>query len=60
VDRSSKRVPTYKEVVKDEADFDHATDDKPAPNGQVVEDDEEFDDVVDNFESSYNFRFEEP
>jgi protein KRI1 len=29
-------------------------------NGGPLEDDEEFDDVAERFESSYNFRFEEP
>jgi len=29
-------------------------------NGEFLEDDEEFDEVAERFESSYNFRFEEP
>jgi protein KRI1 len=29
-------------------------------NGGLLEDDEEFDEVAERFESSYNFRFEEP
>jgi protein KRI1 len=60
IDRSSGRVPTYKEVVSTSAvsNEDEKSDDDQAPAGD--EEDEDFEDVVDHFESSYNFRFEEP
>lgn len=35
-------------------------DDGPDANGELLEDDDEFDEVAERFESSYNFRFEEP
>ena len=63
VDRSSKRVPTYKEITRDDSpehveDEDQNGDNNGQDDGLFDEDD--FDDVVDAFESSYNFRFEEP
>ncbi|KAJ6590018.1 KRI1-like family C-terminal-domain-containing protein [Mycena vulgaris] len=69
IDRSSKRVPTYGEVTsqskkgKAKAQPDDADDaDDSGSEGGPEDDDEEeevFDDIVDRFESSYNFRFEE-
>lgn len=65
IDRSSKRVPTYGEVTsqsrKGKAKADD-TDESASERGPGEDDDEEeevFDDIVDRFESSYNFRFEE-
>ncbi|KAJ7647801.1 KRI1-like family C-terminal-domain-containing protein [Roridomyces roridus] len=73
IDRSSKRVPTYGEVTsqskskkgKSKAEpMEDEDADSEAGAGAVGDDetDEEevFDDIVDRFESSYNFRFEEP
>ncbi|KAH9961622.1 KRI1-like family-domain-containing protein [Russula compacta] len=57
IDRSARRIPTYKEITVGATlpeDKDHAE----TPSG--VEDDDEFDEVAERFESSYNFRFEEP
>ncbi|KAH8996823.1 Krr1-domain-containing protein, partial [Lactarius akahatsu] len=68
VDRSARRLPTYKEitaqassskdpgpsVVHTGAEVDVGNDDL------LEEDDDEFDEVAEHFESSYNFRFEEP
>ncbi|KAJ6593337.1 KRI1-like family C-terminal-domain-containing protein [Mycena capillaripes] len=68
IDRSSKRVPTYREVTsqskKGKAKAQPADDTEDSGSEGDVgedEDDEEevFDDIVDRFESSYNFRFEE-
>ncbi|KAJ7125265.1 KRI1-like family C-terminal-domain-containing protein [Mycena epipterygia] len=68
IDRSSKRVPTYGEVTsqskkgKTKAQPTDDADDSDSEGGADEEDDDEeevFDDIVDRFESSYNFRFEE-
>ncbi|TRM68953.1 hypothetical protein BD626DRAFT_562773 [Schizophyllum amplum] len=75
MDRESKRIPTYKEVTSTKKDRkgkqradpessseDDASDDEdaPKPTEDPEIDEDEFDDIVDRFESSYNFRFEEP
>ncbi|KAJ7270108.1 hypothetical protein B0H12DRAFT_1216172 [Mycena haematopus] len=67
IDRSSKRVPTYGEVTsqkkeKAKAKAQPADDREDADAGEGEDDTDEeevFDDIVDRFESSYNFRFEE-
>ena len=69
IDRSQKRLPTYNEITFSGKGKERAADDSDANEegndgdgqdyAQTVDEDE-FDDVVDNFESSYNFRFEEP
>jgi protein KRI1 len=63
IDRSAGRVPTYKEVTKGVKI--KAANDEPHTGAEDDADanpelDDEFEDVVDHFESSYNFRFEEP
>jgi protein KRI1 len=69
VDRSARRLPTYKEITapastsKDpgpSAAHTGADADAGAHNDLLEEDDDEFDEVAEHFESSYNFRFEEP
>lgn len=77
IDRSTKRLPTYKEVTgsskskgkgRARADMDDSADEEgqnhvsgsEAGSGQDLEEDVEFEEVADLFESSYNFRFEEP
>jgi protein KRI1 len=68
IDRSSKRVPTYGEVTsqskKGKAKAQPTNDAEDSgfegDAGEDSDDEEEvFDDIVDRFESSYNFRFEE-
>ena len=68
IDRSAKRLPTYQEITGsskkgkaraengDEPQSDSEADDE---GGAGDLDDEEFEEVADRFESSYNFRFEE-
>ncbi|KAI6046421.1 KRI1-like family-domain-containing protein [Pisolithus marmoratus] len=64
IDRTNRRIPTYAEIVDSS---------KPSTStlgvgsgagdkaqGPTFSDEESFDDLVDAFESSYNFRFEEP
>lgn len=76
IDRSAKRLPTYKEITEskgkkdkgkaradtpmdvDEEQRSESEADDEGANEEIDED--EFDEVADRFESSYNFRFEEP
>ncbi|KAH0829126.1 KRI1-like family C-terminal-domain-containing protein [Lanmaoa asiatica] len=76
IDQSNRRVPTYNEIVessskrrsaKSQADpdsidgVDHNSDDEQvAAKGAILSDEDSFDDLADAFETSYNFRFEEP
>lgn len=62
IDKSTRRVPTYGEVTsghKSGDNDDHVKAEKTGVDGELV-DDEDFEEVVDRFESSYNHRFEEP
>jgi protein KRI1 len=68
IDRSARRIPTYKDITVGTTSVKDP--DPPATpsgadvgadaNGELLEDDEDFDEVAERFESSYNFRFEEP
>ncbi|CAE6474455.1 unnamed protein product [Rhizoctonia solani] len=68
IDKSENRAPTYKEIVgvgskakaKDEAKLEDEQQDEVADLGNALIDEDEFDEVADHFESTYNFRFEEP
>ncbi|KAF7969961.1 hypothetical protein HWV62_25512 [Athelia sp. TMB] len=69
IDRSANRVPTYKDIVGPSSSKpkESLNGDDDAPSGRVdivghkaLSDDEDFDEVADRFETSYNFRFEEP
>lgn len=68
IDRSARRIPTYKDItVGASSSKDPGPSVTPSgadvgadANGGLLEDDEEFDEVAEHFESSYNFRYEEP
>ncbi|KZO90589.1 Krr1-domain-containing protein [Calocera viscosa TUFC12733] len=59
VDQSQLRNPTFEEVATHphgEPSGSHSVE----RNEELAEDDSDFEDITDKFESSYNFRFEEP
>jgi len=60
IDRTTKRIPTYKEVTHAEDADKEEDEQKPRVDEEMLEDDEEFEEIAETFETSYNFRFEEP
>lgn len=76
MDRAARRRPAYDEIpapepqrkkshekavnVSEQGQGDPREVDVPEGELEMVEEEEEFDDLNDRFESSYNFRFEEP
>ncbi|KAG5650999.1 hypothetical protein H0H81_010258 [Sphagnurus paluster] len=76
IDRTANRIPTYGEITsskskgkkkaKPEEDLedsdspDEVEDAEPLPTADPDLDENDFEDIVDRFEVSYNFRFEEP
>ncbi|KAF8141166.1 KRI1-like family C-terminal-domain-containing protein [Boletus edulis] len=74
IDRSNRRVPTYNEIIESsskhskrksatsqaDSDVDQNPDDERGAQDATLSNEESFDDLADAFETSYNFRFEEP
>ena len=72
IDREAKRIPTYREVtglknkrgseveVIGGSDAEDGEEGGGGAESVDLDEEDEFDDMADNFESSYNFRFEEP
>ncbi|KAJ3525199.1 hypothetical protein NM688_g8439 [Phlebia brevispora] len=74
IDRSAKRLPTYKEITSsgkgkgralgddiEDSDTEEAKVKQEEDGTEMTDmDEDEFDEVADRFETSYNFRFEEP
>jgi protein KRI1 len=70
IDRSFHRVPTHKDIIGESmnepqksSQKDDATEGKPdhiVENPDDLSGDDEFEEVNELFETSYNFRFEEP
>ncbi|KAG0708658.1 KRI1-like family C-terminal-domain-containing protein [Suillus ampliporus] len=69
IDKSARRLPTYKEIVKPKSTKGKAKDsvdesELEAPDDEqgdaADEEDDDFEEIADAFETSYNFRFEEP
>jgi protein KRI1 len=64
IDRTTQRIPTYGEITSTKGPSAEDGDDPTAePTGNIIGDnldEDDFEEIVDRFESSYNFRFEEP
>jgi len=73
VDKTTQRHPTYAEITTSEPTHKNIKETPvepptkdlelqilPEEDLELVEVEDEFDDLADRFESSYNFRFEEP
>lgn len=66
IDKSAKRLPTYTDIVGKAKDSATESDQGSVAAGKQgayehdIEDDDEFEEIADVFETSYNFRFEEP
>ena len=48
------------ELCDDESGSEERNDELDVEHGPTLSDEEDFDELVDAFETSYNFRFEEP
>ena len=71
IDRDARRLPTYKEITgkgktRTESEDDASSSDSDGEQDEHEDgvqsslDEDEFDEVAERFETSYNFRFEEP
>ncbi|KAI6115988.1 KRI1-like family C-terminal-domain-containing protein [Pisolithus sp. B1] len=64
IDRTNRRIPTYAEIVESskpsKSTLGVESETRDEEHEPTLSDEESFDDLVDAFESSYNFRFEEP
>ncbi|CAK9783244.1 hypothetical protein CC85DRAFT_310258 [Cutaneotrichosporon oleaginosum] len=59
IDREKKAVPTYEDIVGRERADDESDEGEDTPWGKIDEE-EDFDEKAEEFETEYNFRFEEP
>ena len=63
IDKSKGHIPTYQEITGDvkvrKSDEQNGEEDDGHEHEQLFEDDDDFEEVADEFEQSYNFRFEE-
>ena len=65
MDHSAQHVPTFDEITEEYPKGKRKGEVQPVdgnegPHEEDFSEEEEFDDVVDTFESVYNFRYEEP